>query len=159
MATFLDTGVPCVMCMQADPNSIVGFNVTLNSLIFNSRFLYYGGAVPYRPVEDLAFAVARFYQLGGIFMNYYMIRLGRNKNQTSLAQSFMDKVKVHDLEKVLEPLFYCWKQKCESQESFGNFTARILKLCSFLFGLAKVTPFSLSRGLRSLKNMPRNGEV
>ncbi|XLR38767.1 hypothetical protein S83_023427 [Arachis hypogaea] len=60
---------------------------------FNGWFLYYGGAVPYRPVEDLAFAVARFYQLGGIFMNYYMIRLGRNKNQTSLAQSFMDKVK------------------------------------------------------------------
>jgi len=29
--------------------------------------------VPYRPVEDLAFAVARFYQLGGTFNNYYMV--------------------------------------------------------------------------------------
>jgi hypothetical protein len=39
----------------------------------NDRFLSFGGAVPYRPVEDLAFAVARFYQLGGTFQNYYMV--------------------------------------------------------------------------------------
>ncbi|XP_057749410.1 sulfite reductase [ferredoxin], chloroplastic [Arachis stenosperma] len=57
--------------------------------------------------------------------NSYQIWLGGNKNQTSLAQSFMDKVKVHDLEKVLEPLFYYWKQKRQSKESFGEFTARI----------------------------------
>ncbi|KAE9616396.1 putative assimilatory sulfite reductase (ferredoxin) [Lupinus albus] len=48
-----------------------------------------------------------------------------NKNQTSLAQSFMDKVKILDLEKVLEPLFYHWKQKRHSKESFGDFTTRI----------------------------------
>jgi hypothetical protein len=29
--------------------------------------------VPYRPVEDLAFAVARFFQRGGTFQNYYMV--------------------------------------------------------------------------------------
>lgn len=37
------------------------------------RFLPFGGAVPYRPVEDLAFSVARFYQRGGTFQNYYMV--------------------------------------------------------------------------------------
>jgi len=29
--------------------------------------------VPHRPVEDMAFAVARFIQKGGSFVNYYMV--------------------------------------------------------------------------------------
>ncbi|XLT05987.1 hypothetical protein HN51_044736 [Arachis hypogaea] len=36
-----------------------------------------------RPVKDLAFAVARFYQLGGIFMNYYMYHEGTNFSRTT----------------------------------------------------------------------------
>ncbi|XLT84611.1 hypothetical protein HN873_006364 [Arachis hypogaea] len=99
MATSLDTGVPWVMCMQADaPNPIIdtcnGFycdQFTPNSNAkpkiwtegYNGWFLYYGGAVPYRPVEDLAFAVARFYQLGGTFMNYYMYHGGTNFGRTT----------------------------------------------------------------------------
>lgn len=43
------------------------------SIINNTRFLSFGGAVPYRPVEDIAFAVARFFQRGGTFQNYYMV--------------------------------------------------------------------------------------
>ncbi|KAF2288798.1 hypothetical protein GH714_014248 [Hevea brasiliensis] len=46
-------------------------------------FLSFGGAIPYRPVEDLAFAVARFYQLGGTFQNYYMYHGGTNFGRTS----------------------------------------------------------------------------
>ncbi|TXG73868.1 hypothetical protein EZV62_002447 [Acer yangbiense] len=42
------------------------------------RFLPFGGPVPYRPAEDLAFAVARFYQRGGTFQNYYMYHGGTN---------------------------------------------------------------------------------
>lgn len=38
----------------------------------------------------------------------------------------MNKVKVHDLEKVLEPLFYNWKRKRLQGESFGDFTNRIV---------------------------------
>ncbi|CAJ1934038.1 unnamed protein product [Sphenostylis stenocarpa] len=57
--------------------------------------------------------------------NSYQIWLGGNTKQTSLARSFMDKVKLHDLEKVLEPLFYYWKQRRQSKESFGDFTNRI----------------------------------
>lgn len=56
--------------------------------------------------------------------NSYQIWLGGNSNQTSLAQVFLDKVKLHDLEKVLEPLFYHWKRKRQSKESFGDFTIR-----------------------------------
>ncbi|KAL2557199.1 Sulfite reductase [ferredoxin] [Forsythia ovata] len=56
--------------------------------------------------------------------NSYQIWLGGNPNQTSLAKLFKDKVKLHDLENVLEPLFYNWKRKRLSKESFGDFTIR-----------------------------------
>lgn len=39
-----------------------------------NRYTAFGGPVPERPVEDLAFAVARFIQKGGSFVNYYMVR-------------------------------------------------------------------------------------
>ncbi|KAJ8751435.1 hypothetical protein K2173_016643 [Erythroxylum novogranatense] len=94
MATSLHTGVPWVMCQQADaPDPIIntcnGFycdQFTPNSINkpkmwtenWTGWFLSFGGAAPYRPVEDIAFAVARFYQLGGTFQNYYMYHGGTN---------------------------------------------------------------------------------
>ncbi|EEF48898.1 sulfite reductase [ferredoxin], chloroplastic [Ricinus communis] len=57
--------------------------------------------------------------------NSYQIWLGGTPNQTALARSFMNKVKIQDLEKVLEPLFYNWKRKRQSKESFGDFTNRM----------------------------------
>lgn len=39
----------------------------------------------------------------------------------------MNKVKVQELEKVFEPLFYYWKQKRQTKgESFGDFTNRMV---------------------------------
>ncbi|KAG5400632.1 hypothetical protein IGI04_015239 [Brassica rapa subsp. trilocularis] len=46
-------------------------------------FTEFGGAIPNRPVEDLAFSVARFIQNGGSFMNYYMYHGGTNFDRTS----------------------------------------------------------------------------
>ncbi|KAJ4724288.1 sulfite reductase [Melia azedarach] len=58
--------------------------------------------------------------------NSYQIWLGGTPNQTTLARSFMNRVKVHDLEKVFEPLFYYWKHKRQTkEESFGEFTNRM----------------------------------
>ncbi|PIA53611.1 hypothetical protein AQUCO_00900288v1 [Aquilegia coerulea] len=57
--------------------------------------------------------------------NSYQIWLGGTPNQSSLARTFMNKVKIHDLEKALEPLFYCWKRKRQQKESFGDFTNRV----------------------------------
>lgn len=37
------------------------------------RYTKWGGRLPHRPAEDLAFAVARFFQRGGSFQNYYMV--------------------------------------------------------------------------------------
>nr|GLL29836.1 beta-galactosidase-like [Ipomoea trifida]GLL29838.1 beta-galactosidase-like [Ipomoea trifida] len=35
-------------------------------------FTEFGGPVPYRPAEDLAYSVAKFIMKGGSFINYYM---------------------------------------------------------------------------------------
>ncbi|XP_004505982.1 beta-galactosidase 8 [Cicer arietinum] len=99
MATSLQTGVPWVMCQQADaPDPIIN---TCNSFYcdqftpnsdnkpkmftenWSGWFLAFGGATPYRPVEDLAFSVARFFQRGGTFNNYYMYHGGTNFGRTS----------------------------------------------------------------------------
>ncbi|XP_068646886.1 beta-galactosidase 8-like [Aristolochia californica] len=99
MATSLDTGVPWVMCQQADaPDPVIntcnGFycdQFTPNSANkpkmwtenWSGWFLSFGGRAPYRPVEDLAFAVARFFQRGGTFQNYYMYHGGTNFGRTT----------------------------------------------------------------------------
>ncbi|XWS73566.1 hypothetical protein CRYUN_Cryun02cG0140100 [Craigia yunnanensis] len=57
--------------------------------------------------------------------NSYQIWLGGTPNQTQLARTFMNKVKVQDLEKVFEPLFYYWKRKRQPKESFGGFSTRM----------------------------------
>lgn len=37
------------------------------------RFKAWGNKDPHRTAEDLAFSVARFFQFGGSFHNYYMV--------------------------------------------------------------------------------------
>lgn len=64
----------------------------------------------------------------GLIVVFKQIWLGGTPNQTALARSFMNKVKVQDLENVLEPLFYHWKQKRQSKESFGDFTTRMVSI-------------------------------
>ena len=53
----------------------------------------------------------------------------------------MNRVKVQDLEKVLEPLFYHWKRRRQSKESFGGFTNRMVS------GRATKILYLLSPGL------------
>lgn len=65
-------------------------------------------------------------------MVFKQIWLGGTPNQTSLARTFMNKVKIQDLEKVFEPLFYYWKRKRQSKESFGNFTNRMVSTKNIL---------------------------
>ncbi|GMP81597.1 hypothetical protein CsSME_00036249 [Camellia sinensis var. sinensis] len=43
----------------------------------------FGGPIPQRPVEDLAFLVARFIQNNGSFINYYMYHGGTNFGRTT----------------------------------------------------------------------------
>lgn len=99
MAVGLGTGVPWIMCKQDDaPDPIIntcnGFycdyfspNKAYKPKIWTEAwtgwFTEFGGAVPYRPAEDLAFSVARFIQKGGSFINYYMYHGGTNFGRTA----------------------------------------------------------------------------
>lgn len=98
-AVNFNTSVPWVMCAQSDaPDPIIN---TCNGMYcdeftpnspskpkmwtenYSGWFLSFGYAVPYRPVEDLAFAVARFFEKGGTFQNYYMYFGGTNFGRTA----------------------------------------------------------------------------
>ncbi|KAL1805252.1 hypothetical protein ACET3Z_028320 [Daucus carota] len=99
MALGLDTGVPWIMCKQEDaPDPIIdtcnGFyceGFTPNkptkpkmwTEIWTGWYTKFGGPVPYRPAEDLAFSVARFVQNNGSFFNYYMYHGGTNFGRDS----------------------------------------------------------------------------
>ncbi|XP_072963925.1 beta-galactosidase 15 isoform X2 [Typha angustifolia] len=99
MALGLGAGVPWVMCRQTDaPETIIdscnafycdGFKPNsykkpiLWTEDWNGWFASWGGRLPHRPVRDNAFAVARFFQRGGCFHNYYMFFGGTNFGRTS----------------------------------------------------------------------------
>ncbi|XP_073140309.1 beta-galactosidase-like isoform X2 [Henckelia pumila] len=99
MAVDLDTGVPWIMCKQDDaPDPIIntcnGFYCDYFSPnkvqkpkmwteAWTGWFTEFGGPVPYRPVEDLSFSVAKFIQKGGSFINYYMYHGGTNFGRTA----------------------------------------------------------------------------
>ncbi|KAL9272965.1 Beta-galactosidase 9-like protein, partial [Drosera capensis] len=99
MAFGLGAGVPWVMCKQTDaPEFIIdacngyycdGFrpNSKKKPVLWTENwdgwYTYWGGTIPHRPAEDIAFAVARFFQRGGSFQNYYMYFGGTNFGRTS----------------------------------------------------------------------------
>ncbi|XP_010552493.1 PREDICTED: beta-galactosidase 5 [Tarenaya hassleriana] len=99
MAVGLQTGVPWVMCKEDDaPDPIInacnGFycdyftpNKPYKPLLWTEAwsgwFTEFGGPKVKRPVEDLAFAVARFIQKGGSYVNYYMYHGGTNFGRTA----------------------------------------------------------------------------
>ncbi|KAG8094569.1 hypothetical protein GUJ93_ZPchr0012g20170 [Zizania palustris] len=99
MAIGTSAGVPWVMCKQDDaPDPVIntcnGFycdyftpnqknKPSMWTEAWSGWFTAFGGAVPHRPVEDLAFAVSRFIQKGGSFVNYYMYHGGTNFDRTA----------------------------------------------------------------------------
>ncbi|KAF6152219.1 hypothetical protein GIB67_005873 [Kingdonia uniflora] len=99
LAVGLGAGVPWVMCKQDDvPDPIINTcndfycdwfspNKAYKPKIWTENwtgwFTKFGGAVPYRPAEDLAFSVAKFIQKGGSFINYYMYHGGTNFGRTA----------------------------------------------------------------------------
>jgi sulfite reductase (ferredoxin) len=57
--------------------------------------------------------------------NLYQVWMGAAPNQTRLAQVFLEKMHVDDLEKTLEPVFVLFKKEKQSGENFGDFCDRI----------------------------------
>ncbi|KAJ0969007.1 hypothetical protein J5N97_021884 [Dioscorea zingiberensis] len=99
MAESLNVGVPWIMCQQSDaPQPIIntcnGFYChefqpnNPNSPKFWTEnwtgwFKAWDKPDPHRPAEDVAYAVARFFQLNGTLQNYYMYHGGTNFGRTS----------------------------------------------------------------------------
>ncbi|XWS25831.1 hypothetical protein CRYUN_Cryun27aG0100900 [Craigia yunnanensis] len=99
MAVGLDTGVPWVMCKEDDaPDPVINtcngfycdafspnkpYKPTLWTEAWSGWFTEFGGTIHRRPVQDLAFAVARFIQKGGSYINYYMYHGGTNFGRTA----------------------------------------------------------------------------
>ncbi|CAL9755128.1 unnamed protein product [Musa acuminata subsp. burmannicoides] len=99
MAVGLKTGVPWVMCKEDDaPDPVINacngfycdsftpnkpYKPTMWTEAWSGWFTEFGGTIHHRPVEDLAFAVARFIQKGGSFINYYMYHGGTNFGRTA----------------------------------------------------------------------------
>ncbi|RDX81515.1 Beta-galactosidase 1 [Mucuna pruriens] len=99
MAIGLGTGVPWVMCKQDDtPDPLINtcngfycdyfspnkaYKPKMWTEAWTGWFTEFGGPVPHRPAEDLAFSVARFIQKGGSFVNYYMYHGGTNFGRTA----------------------------------------------------------------------------
>ncbi|XP_020590141.1 beta-galactosidase 15 isoform X2 [Phalaenopsis equestris] len=99
MALSLGAGVPWVMCKQTDaPETVIdacnGFycdafrpNAYKKPMVWtedwNGWYASWGERLPHRPVEDNAFAVARFFQRGGSYSNYYMFFGGTNFDRTA----------------------------------------------------------------------------
>ncbi|GKV41631.1 hypothetical protein SLEP1_g49137 [Rubroshorea leprosula] len=95
----LHIGIPWIMCKQNDSpwpiiNTCNGFycdqanpNNPNYPKIWTENwsgwFKAWGEATPVRSAEDLAFAVARFFQLDGSVMNYYMYHGGTNFGRTA----------------------------------------------------------------------------
>ncbi|KAI3772554.1 hypothetical protein L6452_03742 [Arctium lappa] len=99
MATSLDIGVPWIMCQEDDaPQPMIN---TCNGWYcdaftpnnpnspkmwtenWTGWFKNWGGLDPKRTAEDVAFAVAKFFQRGGTFQNYYMYHGGTNFGRTA----------------------------------------------------------------------------
>ncbi|KAK6151941.1 hypothetical protein DH2020_014576 [Rehmannia glutinosa] len=99
MAVGLDTGVPWIMCKQETaPDPIIdtcngfyceGFRPNkpykpkMFTEVWTGWYTQFGGPIPHRPAEDLAFSVARFVQNNGSFFNYYMYHGGTNFGRTA----------------------------------------------------------------------------
>lgn len=99
LAVGLGTGVPWVMCKQEDaPDPVINtcngfycdafspnrpYKPTIWTETWSGWFSEFGGPNHERPVQDLAFAVARFIQRGGSLFNYYMYHGGTNFGRTA----------------------------------------------------------------------------
>ena len=57
--------------------------------------------------------------------NSYQLWLGGSPNQTRLAQPFMQKMNIDELETTLEPMFAFFKKGRQGSESFGDFCDRM----------------------------------
>ncbi|CAJ2628195.1 unnamed protein product [Trifolium pratense] len=99
MAESFNIGIPWIMCQQPDApqpmiNTCNGWychdfepNNPNSPKMWTENwvgwFKNWGGKDPHRTTEDVAYSVARFFETGGTFQNYYMYHGGTNFGRTA----------------------------------------------------------------------------
>ncbi|KAF6144298.1 hypothetical protein GIB67_024525 [Kingdonia uniflora] len=79
MAVELGTGVPWLTCKEDDAPDPITLQATIWIEAWSGQFTEFEGTIKQRSVQDLAYAVARFIQKGGSFVNYYMAHVFSSK--------------------------------------------------------------------------------
>ncbi len=85
----------------------------------------------------------------------YQIWLGGSPHQTRLAQAYLDKLVINDLETFLEPLLVYFKQDRKPSESFGDFCHRVGFDALRQFSASYEPPAVKQRSSRDRKNQNR----
>lgn len=85
------------------------------------RFTEFGGTIPMRPVQDLAFAVARFTQKGGSFVNYYMVNeLPQQKENATFILNMLYMILIDVTISSLSCLNYSFFSQFHGGTNFGR---------------------------------------
>lgn len=78
----------------------------------------------------------------------YQIWLGGSPNQTTLAQPYVEKLPIRELESFLEPMFVFFRENRQNSESFGEFCHRV--------GFAALREFSANYQSKPSKSSRRS---
>jgi sulfite reductase (ferredoxin) len=81
----------------------------------------------------------------------YQVWLGGSPNQTRLAQTYVDRMPIHELETFLAPIFTFFKQEKNAGESFGDFCDRV--------GLDAIREFTITYESPSVDSQSDTGLV
>lgn len=151
LALDLDIGVPWIMCKQVDaPDPIIdtcngfycdGFTPNkpykpkLWTEAWTGWFSSFGGPIPHRPNEDLAYSVVSFIQQGGSLVSYYMYHGGTNFGRTAgnfIATSYDYDAPVDEYGLIRQPKWDHLRRlhqvikSCESALVYGELTVASL---------------------------------
>eukprot|EP00928_Gymnodinium_smaydae_P016376 TRINITY_DN16131_c0_g1_i1.p1 TRINITY_DN16131_c0_g1~~TRINITY_DN16131_c0_g1_i1.p1 ORF type:complete len:665 (+),score=-23.34 TRINITY_DN16131_c0_g1_i1:133-2127(+) len=168
MALSLNTNTPWVMCKQTDaPGPIINTCNDFYCDYFQPNspgkpkmwtenwagwFQTFGGRTPHRPAEDVAFAVARFFQRGGTFQNYYMYHGGTNFGRTSggpfITTSYDYDAPIDEYGNIRQPK---WGHLKELHKA--------IKLCEAALLYGDVNTISLGQGLKATVYSTKNSGV
>ena len=77
--------------------------------------------------------------------NSYQVWLGGTPQLTRLAEAYMEKMKIDDLEATLEPVLFFFKSRRRKEESLGDFVGRVGMDVLRAYAAAYVPPTSVER--------------
>ena len=128
MAVQQNIGVPWIMCKQKDaPDPVINtcngrqcgdtfigpnkpYKPTLWTENWTAQYRVFGDPPSQRPVEDIAFSVARFFSKKGSLTNYYMYHGGTNFGRTSAiftTTRYYDEAPLDEYGKDLKKIYIC----------------------------------------------------